>query len=100
MARVFNDVSAAAATSDQEIRGATKNDACLPARVLANVVVVPVLEAALLHAFELHGDLAMGATLAVIGPGAPFGTSRGRPDLTAPAAWRPKLWLRPACDRR
>ncbi len=66
--------SAAAATSDQEIHRVYEERRLLVRAFLANVVVVPVLTAALLYAVQLHGDLAMGVALAAICPGAPFGT--------------------------
>jgi BASS family bile acid:Na+ symporter len=66
--------SAATATSKREIRRVSGERKLLARAFLANVVVVPTLAIALLHALHLYGDLATGAVLAAICPGAPFGT--------------------------
>jgi BASS family bile acid:Na+ symporter len=76
--------SAAAAASDLEIRRISAERKLLARAFLANVVVVPILAAALLRAFHRNGDFATGAVLAAICPGAPFGTylaGRSRGDV-------------------
>jgi BASS family bile acid:Na+ symporter len=76
--------SAAAAASDLEVRRIAAERTLLARAFLANVVLVPILAAALLHGLHRKGDFAIGAVLAAICPGAPFGTylaSRSRGDV-------------------
>ncbi len=66
--------SAGAACPRGEIRRISAGRSVLARALIVNVVVVPALAAALAQAFQLKGDVAMGAVLAAICPGAPFGT--------------------------
>jgi Predicted Na+-dependent transporter len=65
--------SAAAAAPPVEIRRILTERKLLLRAFLVNVVVVPAVAAVLFHAFHTE-DFAVGAVLAAICPGAPFGT--------------------------
>lgn len=66
--------SASLATPDRAIRRASEHRMLLARAFLANVVIVPALAIALKQALQIEGDIAIGAVLAAICPGAPFGT--------------------------
>ncbi len=66
--------SAGAAISEREIRRVAADRNLLVRAYVANIIVVPLLAWMLAHAFHLRRDVALGAVLAAICPGAPFGT--------------------------
>lgn len=66
--------SASLVTPDREMRRVLDHRMLLARALLVNVVIVPVLAAALRRMFQLEGEIVTGAVLAAICPGAPFGT--------------------------
>lgn len=76
--------SGSAATEETDIRTTVGEWRLLARALLVNVVAVPLMAAALLYVSGYRGGFAVGAVLAAICPGAPFGTyfaGRSRGDV-------------------
>jgi BASS family bile acid:Na+ symporter len=66
--------AASLVTSDEEIRRVLRERRVLARALLVNIAVVPAIAFALRVAFHATGAFGMGALLAAVSPGAPFGT--------------------------